>query len=181
MKTLDEVIKALETDPVPMAFTDRLAVHEDIMTDALHHLNKYRMTLDDIVAKRKALEDEIARYQEAVKNCKEAENKYRKAEQDALKALDDWASRPVEENKKLVLTVANPPLTWQELRTMEGKPLWVERKRKKAWGLIDGMYTDAFYYDFVTIKVLHDLWHLSKVSMGKTWQAYRKERTDERS
>ena len=42
MKSLDETIKSLETDPVPMAYTARLSVHEDIMTDALEYLKEYR-------------------------------------------------------------------------------------------------------------------------------------------
>ena len=45
MKTLDEVIKAMETDPVPMAYTARLSVHEDIMTDALHYMKEYQKIL----------------------------------------------------------------------------------------------------------------------------------------
>jgi len=124
MKTLDEVIKAYELscgkkDCAQCPYNDECLDHftcecYERMDDTFHYLKEYRMLKDDIVEKRKKLEDEIAHYQEAVKNCEEAENKYRKAEQDALKALDDWASRPVEDNKNLVLTVANPPLTWDE-------------------------------------------------------------------
>lgn len=71
---------------------------------------------------------------------------------------------------------SNEPLTWQELRQMEGKPVWVELKSRKAWGLLDGTFIDAFGNDCITIKVLHDLWHFPKKGMGKDWQAYRKER-----
>jgi len=76
MKTLDEVINELNywdtCDGFPESFYDF-----EVTKDALYHLNKYRMTLDDIVAKRKKLEREIDNYQEAVKKCEEAENKYR--------------------------------------------------------------------------------------------------------
>lgn len=170
--------------------------------DALHYLKEYRMQLDDIVAKRKVLEykskrydemcetvlkhgqehedrcqAEIARYQEAVKNCEEAENKYRKAEQDALKALDDWASRPVEENKKLVLTVDNPPLDWEQLKQMEGKPVWVEMEGYSPhWGIV--MNQDEKNgrlclcgYDEMPIRI-----EIYEEGEGKSWQAYRKER-----
>ena len=72
----------------------------------------------------------------------------------------------------------NPPLTWDELKQMEGKPVWVEwcSVERKAWGLNDGTYVDAFGNDCITIKVLHDLWHFPKKGMGKDWQAFRKER-----
>ena len=72
----------------------------------------------------------------------------------------------------------NPPLSWQELKQLEGKPVWVElpKSSRKAWGLNDGTFLDAFGHEIVTIKVLHDLWHLDKAQMDKTWQAYRKER-----
>ena len=167
MKTLDEVIAELED--------------EGLFADALYHLNKYRMTLDDIVAKRKTLEAEIDRYQEAVKNCEEAENKYRKAEQDALKALDDWASRPVEDNKNLVLTVANPPLTWDELKTMEGKPVWVEADdgKYKGWVIVGKFYS---LLEEEELDAHVDLYYFgrsmeySKEMYGYYWQAYRKER-----
>lgn len=90
MKTLNEVIEALkicghdESPKCPFFDTEHWCCCEDHMrsiyplkNDALYHLNKYRMTLDDIVAKRKKLEREIDNYQEAVKKCEEAENKYR--------------------------------------------------------------------------------------------------------
>lgn len=65
----------------------------------------------------------------------------------------------------------NEPLTWQELRTMEGKPVWVENQFYKRWLIAykvnrediifdgNGFYTQAFSVDY-----------------GETWQAYRKER-----
>ena len=73
----------------------------------------------------------------------------------------------------------NKPLTWDELKTMEGKPVWVElpKSNRRAWGLNDGIFVDSFFNEIITIKVLHDLWHLSKVEIVKTWQAYRKERS----
>ena len=127
MKTLDEVIKALEVctsgycsnHDGDCPYLGHYKCNEEQRNlDALHYLQEYRMQLDDIVAKRKKLESEIARYQEA--------------EQDALKALDDWSSRPVEENKKLVLTVDNPPITWEQLKQMEGKPVFVEERYRNG-------------------------------------------------
>lgn len=73
----------------------------------------------------------------------------------------------------------NDPLTWEELQQMEGKPVWVEdnidepedltkywaiyRRIEKAQETEYALLSD-FYYD--------------KAQYGKTWQAYRKERTD---
>ena len=80
--------------------------------------------------------------------------------------------------EKMAEMESNDPLDWETLKQMEGKPVWVElpKSSRRAWGLSDGIFVDAFYHDIVTIKVLHDLWHLDKEQMGKTWQAYRKER-----
>ena len=87
MKTLEEVIKAYELscgkkDCAQCPYNDECLDHftcecYERMDDTFHYLQEYRMMMDDIVAKRKALEAEIARYQEAVRKCEEAENKYR--------------------------------------------------------------------------------------------------------
>lgn len=86
MKTLDEVIKALEDLGEFVAecnycsaeyCNESYAGDKCYLGEALNYLREYRMQLDDIVAKRKKLEAEIDRYQEAVRNCEEAENKYR--------------------------------------------------------------------------------------------------------
>lgn len=71
----------------------------------------------------------------------------------------------------------NEPLTWDELKSMGGKPVWVEdnidepedltkywaiyRRIEKAQETEYALLSD-FYYD--------------KAQYGKTWQAYRKER-----
>ena len=82
----------------------------------------------------------------------------------------------------VILPDANNALTWSELKQMEGKPVWVElpNSNRTAWGLNDGIYVDAFFHEIITIKVLHDLWHLDKEQIGVTWKAYRKEKTDAR-
>ena len=145
MKTLDEVIKALETDPVPMAYTARLSVHEDIMTDALHYLQTYR-------ADKEWLELEKRNYAEGVANCEKAEAKYTQMILDANR---------------------NEPLTWDALRQMEGKPVWVEGTIILShWQIIDWVDDDKMICgDKLGIRV-----SLFKNVMGITWQAYRKER-----
>ena len=157
MKTLDEVIKALETDPVPMAYTARLSVHEDIMIDALHYLQTYRADKLEWEQTRQANEE---RYQEAVRNCERAENKF------------------IARLKELDIGTLNEPLTWDELRQMEGKPVWIEHLcGVLRWGVIDDLFYDQKESKTKTIfGTRHGFLEWDKDDLGKTWQAYRKER-----
>lgn len=72
----------------------------------------------------------------------------------------------------------NPALSWDELREMEGKPVWVEyiSCKRKVWAIVDCFYTDAFGKVKINVALPHDYWNLERELMGKTWQAYRKER-----
>lgn len=70
----------------------------------------------------------------------------------------------------------NEPLTWDELKTMEGKPVWVEVDGKwwgRFWAFVE-VKSDS-YIDFFQKgqDYPEDLW---KRDMGKTWNAFRKER-----
>ena len=72
----------------------------------------------------------------------------------------------------------NSALTWDELREMEGKPVWVEVDGKwwgRFWAFVE-VINDA-YANFYQKgqEYPEDLW---KRDIGKTWQAYRKERSD---
>lgn len=185
MRTLDETIELLGS----IYYND----FKKAKADAVAYLKEYRMQVDDIVAKRKALEykskrydemcetiqkqgqeredrlqAEIARYLEAVKNCELAENKYKKLAEEA--------------SQNLVNTSQNEPLTWDELREMEGKPVWVEIIGRtipldSAWGIATG----GSYHTWQGV----ESWRLVRpgaeyslpvADYGKTWQAYRKER-----
>ena len=68
----------------------------------------------------------------------------------------------------------NVALSWNELRQMEGKPVWVEllKGKWKGWDVIGGFDEDDFGVAMVT--VCGDDYY--KADLGKTWQAYRKER-----
>lgn len=71
----------------------------------------------------------------------------------------------------------NDPLTWDELRTMEGKPVWVEAESIsvgvspywKDWYIIKSFSDDEFMY-------CNDGYEWAKETQGRMWQAYRKER-----
>lgn len=68
----------------------------------------------------------------------------------------------------------NDPLTWDELKTMEGKPVWVEQHHgdTKGWLLILRKCDDV-----VTCTTKHgNSFYLYKANYGEKWQAYRKER-----
>lgn len=74
----------------------------------------------------------------------------------------------------IVLPEENPALIWDDLRKMEGKPIWVEQYNgdTKGWLLI--LRTN---YEVITCTTKHgNSFYLYKSSYGETWQAYRKER-----
>jgi hypothetical protein len=167
MKTLDEVIMCLEgcghidCDDCPYHYEDeKIEVDDCAQTykDALHYLKKYRDNY-------KARNDQIERYQKAAKDCEEILTDYV-----ALKQY--WAEQQ-----------ANHALSWDELRAMEGKPVWVEYNRhlsEKAQALSKGWFV---IFDF------RPLGETEMMSMTNNfvftlfeqqrdlWQAYRKERS----
>lgn len=67
----------------------------------------------------------------------------------------------------------NPELIWDELRQMEGKPVWVERPEWKEWLLvseIDERKCEIY---------LRDKWGNGAIVNGRNigyWRAYQKER-----
>ena len=82
-------------------------------------------------------------------------------------ALVDW----FEESQK------NEPLTWDELRQMEDKPVWIEAESLsvgvspywKDWYIIKSFSNDEFMH-------CNDGFEWAKEMQGRMWQAYRKER-----
>ena len=64
---------------------------------------------------------------------------------------------------------ANPALTWEELKQMEGKPVWVEYDGyKPMWDIVDKIINER------TIETYNCMLH--NEGIGIYWQAYRKER-----
>lgn len=174
MRTLDEVIKAWsicfsdnsrsDCTGCPYADIDgEAACFNYDRVDALHYLKEYRdkaHRLDIGIAEHarsfEQLGVEIARYQEAVKNCEEAENKYRQLAQNSVE-------------------VGNPPLTWDELKSMEEKPVWLinTATEEAEWVLVgewfdeDEMRICRMWRDYAN--------YISREFYGNIWQAYRKE------
>ena len=159
MKTLDEVIDAVENcdsaidDCAHCAyFSEDCENLRPLRADVLSYLKKYRDNFD-------ARNDQVERYQKAAKECEEILTDYV-----ALKQY--WAEQQ-----------ANNPLTWDELRTMEGKPVWIEAESIsvgvspywKDWYIIKSFSNDEFMH-------CNDGYVWAKETQGRMWQAYRKER-----
>ena len=72
----------------------------------------------------------------------------------------------------------NPPLTWDELRTMEGKPVWVESSdsfNRRRWMFVGEWFDDDEMRLFDMGYDYPDYVSKNGYESG-TWQAYRKER-----
>ena len=72
----------------------------------------------------------------------------------------------------------NPPLTWDELKQMEGKPVWVEGSAfaNGQWIILGGCYENGgAEYVFIDGD---QYWKedMKDADDGVSWQAYRKER-----
>ena len=89
---------------------------------------------------------------------------------DALQYLQEYKELTAE------LVERNEPLTWDELQTMEGKPVWVEKSQDdepKGWLLI--LQTNQ---DVVNCTTKHgNSFYLYRTLYDGKWQAYRKERS----
>lgn len=118
-------------------------------------------------------------------------------ENDALQFLQElhhilnntvWVKSTKEENGYWKLPrlpeTGNDPLTWDELKEMGGKPVWVEEIEDDKilfgqWDIISGFgYSENFdLIDYENpIIDFYRSGNRTKIGLGKTWQAYRKER-----
>ena len=75
----------------------------------------------------------------------------------------------------------NEPLDWEELKSMIGKPVWIEWYDDGCgwcrWNILIEIYKDMFGVDKLTFRNLIDSrLRLSQDDYGKNWIAYTKER-----
>ena len=179
MRTLDEVIKAWSIcfsdnsrsncTGCPYADEDGdAACFNHDREDALHYLKMYRSDKLQWEADKKAYDDERQKAIHATKKARERYIVLAKDTKDELAVLRDyWAEQQ-----------ANNPLTWDELKSMEGKPVWVEdnidepEDTTKYWAI----YRRIDKAQETEYALLSDFYY-DKAQYGKTWQAYRKERT----
>ena len=150
MKTLDEVIDDLKyTNFDDDGFAINLHCNE--IVDVLNHLKEYRSEKQIWESDRKHYEDWIEQY-------KEARDKHQQAVKEMLK---------------------NPPLTWDELRTMVGKPVWVQWTVKGVWASGDwSLIQDADEDRIWFVDKDGETFDEEKEIHGNLWRAYRKEHTD---
>lgn len=107
---------------------------------------------------------------------------------DALQYLK-WYKELADDSEEFAEWKENPPLTWDELRTMEGKPVWVEYAGGGDWMLVDKM--NELNNNWIQFRLKNGrLFRVSREESVKvvyrdghhvfqryTWQAYRKERS----
>ena len=70
----------------------------------------------------------------------------------------------------------NPALTWEELRQMKGKPVWVVPEEEKGYWLVIEFFNNNPYYGGDRVCFTNDVM-LNRCDLGTKWQAYRKERS----
>ena len=157
MKSLDEVIDSitkqsgLEIRDQGHPKKDRFWVDRDTYNDALYYLRMYYSDKVQWESDRKHYEDWIEQY-------KESRNKHQQAVKEMLK---------------------NPPLTWEELKEMVGKPVWVETDEEvKRWEIIEGIYQSQEEPHLECFFTKSDFCY-SKLTIGEAWNAYRRERENE--
>ena len=144
MKSLNEVIKAneccdhgeLDSKCEDCPYNGIGACCAERESDAFHYLKKYRDNYE-------ARNNQVERYQKAAQQCEEV--------------LKDYIAL-----KQIALRQDNPPLTWNELKQMEGKPVWIEGP----------FITEGPHW--IIVGPSH-LFNGKIVGYGKTWQAYRRE------
>ena len=113
--------------------------------------------------------------EDVVHYLKEYQCQVKNFDYDELQELRDWYAE-----EKL-----NPALSWDELRQMAGKPVWLEynfrigdkefRDKSKRWCII----REFEPWEGTEIAITENGFVLSKREQIKDWQAYRKERNNE--
>ena len=156
MKTLNEVIKDLEK-----CITDDAIESEGVYlaTDALHYLKEYQDRKETL---RNWTEKAISE-QQNLSDAITFLRAYRDDKDDLTALRVYWAEQQ-----------ANPALTWDELKQMEGKPIWTEDiiHEKGEWLLVHIVVDNDIWY----VDKWADKERLNRDGYGRLWQAYRKER-----
>lgn len=137
---------------------------EGLFADALQWLKMYRSDMQIYAENQKHWEDELMR---------------------KIKDFGDAKERYIKRLKELNIGTLNEPLSWDELKQMEGKPVWYEVLDPKAlpaldqagWGLVGrGTFTTWRGVESFSLIRIGVTYALPTSGYGKTWQAYRKER-----
>jgi hypothetical protein len=176
MKTLDEVIKSFEwciddghddCDGCPYNTGEVTDCHERNI-DALHYLRELR-DMTDIPMEY----FENGGTSQKLRNTSQITCPKCHSEFVILDDPDGDHAQLLKCQALLQDIYRNDPLTWNELRTMEGKPVWLERPEWKEWLLISEI--DEGKCEIY----LRDKWGNGVIVNGRNvgyWRAYRKER-----
>ena len=171
MKTLDEVIEALEKCTDYDAECEGCPYQEDNegglecemrnLDEVLHYLKEYRAGKDDLERTKKMCFEFVGT------KMIEAEKQGR-----ALVC-------PNCGDEFIILPERNDPLTWSELKKMAGKPVWVEvENNDPVWAIPMGITTLGDNERMCMVGA--EGGHAIQVEVAKDsvngWQAYRKER-----
>ena len=154
MMTLDEVIENLSVKQSLKDLGHR--PDPDEIADALYYLREYQEHMKWHAYEEHCLDNEKKTLQEKKAEFDEVLTDY--------VALRQWWTEQQE----------NPPLSWEQLKTMEGKPVWLEWSSDGAWVLIaNKVDNDLEYFRYCDDRIFvltRDDYEPDK------WQAYRKER-----
>lgn len=97
-----------------------------------------------------------------------------------LKAFRDMEDELNDIRREHIEQMKNPPLDWETLKQMEGKPVWVEYGigfNQKRWVVIHSFHnTGSFCYVNVSGNYPNTFWQ-KDMGEDEFWQAYRKERS----
>ena len=161
MKTLDEVIKGVECCkevgcgecPYKILFDDDSHVPCDQFEkddDALQWLKGYKAHIE-----LDKLRDKYGGTSQKLRNTSQI-------------------TCPKCHSEFVILPEANNPLTWNELKQMVGKPVWLEDSNQQGeWVLLSGMEDDELYFVYRTCNE----YKIYRKEQGTLWKAYRKERS----
>ena len=118
---------------------------------------------------------------EAIEVCRDSYVSGKIIKSDALHYLKEYQRLQIAFLKALADLEDNPPLDWDELKQMEGKPVWVEADdgKYKGWVIVGKFYSLLEEEDLdahVDLYYFGRSMEYSKEMYGYYWQAYRKER-----
>lgn len=186
MKTLDEVIKAFEccengepySNCKECSYIGIGSCCLERENDALLYLKMYRSDKLQWEADRKMwakkgpeIEKKQDKLIKAAKGFQKAKAEMEKISADYV-ALKQWLA----EQQK------NPPLTWEQLKQMEGKPIWIELMNHDMWDDPSKRVDSEWWVigevrkDDIILATYLDEMELCEEDIGVIWQAYRKER-----
>ena len=176
MKTLDEVIKAFEICGYD-TFCKKCPYAVNVAPHPYSH-EDYRCS--------EGKDDDALHYLKELRDMTDIPMEYFESGGTSQNFADtSQITCPKCHSEFVILPEANNPLTWDELKQMEGKPVWVEynrhlnskewRDHSKCWDIINQFGT--FRNNPEEIMFTEKGFVFEKKGLGLTWQAYRKERS----